>query len=360
MKDAFYRREDFDEKFKYKDDDSETISHIKAEIRLFKHQLERSEQQFAENIATYNEWLSDKYTMMKLIQEHPWPFKYIFQAKSNEKKYIEPENYTQEQKNQLVKRLRDDILEGYYDSINEKKAHLRTLKAQFDEITKKEKQIKEPEIQKKLFEETQYKAKKDETKKRAEQSIGRQLLYDEELDVLFTKKSGKVKPTAIPPTVKPTPRTTKRKKEELKTKEPPESWRTFVSERKKHVLEPREALTIPTLIEEIPHKKYTLAPIDPKSGKEYINLSIRIPKNVTKVLGRNDWPTISNNFVSREAIEVTNNGEELLIRAVKQQHASYSKVNGETGKIKTDYIHLDEGDIIIILKDVLVLKVLTF
>ena len=486
-KDDFYRQDDFNDKYKYKEKDNEEIKDLKYQIRKLKYDIERYERQYPQLLTEYNSWLSEKYSMIDLIKMHPWPFKSIFAYTGEDsrilkegKEFVNPKDYTIEQKNELVKEYRDDVLDEMKETMVDMKKQIEQLKRELelkleeervrDEIRKrKEKKEKEDaEKERKLSEE---KRKKETIKKKAVAQIGNQLQFENDLFDLFsgkkktkTSKTTSSKTTSSKTSSKTTSSKTKSIKSIIETSNKMEEWKKFLEGRKQNVMVKKEIHTVEEInqvhqmpvkrtktetkvtiidltndkpaevvvertyvtdgnpkeakqegprIEELPDdyplttgnknltiapiiqppnieeqesigtlliegptqqssqndlslslfddykKNYYLVPIDKNTGLELRELAIMIPNNETKILGRNNWPTLSNNYISREAIEVKTHNETFGVKALKQKFVTYQlSENTKIRNLRDEYVTLKHGDIITILKGVLIVKVI--
>ena len=468
-KDDFYRQDDFHAKYKYKEKDNEKIKGLKDQIRKLKYDIERYERQYPELLSKYNSWLSEKFSMVDLIKQEPWPFKYIFSYTGDDsrvlkegKEFVKPKDYTHEQKNDLVKEYRDDVIDEMKETILEMKMEIYQLKKELEEEVKIQHAIKEKQKEREKKEIEQ--AKKEKIKKNAVSQIGKQLEFENDLFDLFSGKKktktslGKTPPKSSLGKTKTT-RQTKSIKSVNEHRNKMSEWRSFLEGRKNNVVvkketriieeeveemhqmpikrtktetkvtfidlsdEPRDKKhhVVGPIIEELPNqqssntklkgpiiqeppeeaedhinhqivhppnfeeqasigtlllegpvqqsssdelslslfdepkKKFYLIPIDQSTKMELKDLAVVIPHNTTKILGRNTWPSLTNNYISREAIEVKN-GHEFSVKSLKQKYVTYQS-DGKIRNLKNDYINLKLGDSITIMKDVLTLKV---
>jgi hypothetical protein len=451
----FYRQPEFHDLIKYDSDDSAYITDLKQQLLNLKFAIDRYERQYPGILDEHNKWLSDEYTMMDLIELYPWPFASIFQVTDEDSrmlkqgtKFLQPEEYTQQQKNQLVHDYIDDVLAEIHRTLEKWKRSMYEIKNKLDaelerEKIQKAKQLEKAKIQKQKEEEQRIIKIEEEKKKQIKRNLERGLaegilLQDEIISMISGEKpigqkgrlSGRSTKTKSKSTIKTIATTRIISHTEL------EDWRSFVEGRKKRCkvdrgtaspLDPRDSIILshtppspqeiespqievpqieyPTKQIEVPQIEYPtksdvpqiedltksevpqieyltksevpqtqeislltleldnpyndfyLVPLDPKTNVEMTDLAIKIPYHTTRILGRNDWPSLANNYVSREAVEVKNDGK-LFVKASKQKYVTYEKHDEQKRRmLGNDYIQIDNEDVLTILKDVLIVKI---
>ena len=381
-------------KYRLKLSDPKEIKDLKLDyINTFSNFV-RKTKQLKEQQNQFEKWKDEKYSMVDLIDMYPL-FRQMFNVSDLDldNEFLKPEEYTNKQKIRLITKVEEDITFDTEKSLERMREYLDSLSKKLDEliqmneIKKEIKRLKDLE-QKKFEDAEKFRIEQEQkqwTQQQEFQKAEREILRRNKMEA--KKEKGLKQKTVYEKLVEKgewPPRRSKiinddvsieesqiKKREKIISEDDNPQFKKRTRQEKNiieisdddfemkgsEIVDYANVATVP--LEDM--EQFYIVPINPKTNNE-IGTEVVVPETGEDVvIGRNTWEELSGNvYVSRQAAKIMYNiaTDALIVTPFSGKQVFVKKVGDEKWKKIIDSIDVDEGDEILIAKNILIVRVL--